>query len=86
MILLSFAGFKTVPVIFLACQKAGVILKTITCNPILWTLLCVIYIFFLRNENSLELNIALVLCRGGFLHLFFESDLFLNSLLSRQRT
>ena len=94
MILLSFSGSKTVPVIFLVCQKAGVILTTITCNPILWTLLCAIYIyiyiyiyifFFLHKENSLELNIALVLCRGGFLHLFFESELFLNSLLSRQR-
>ena len=43
------------------------------------------FFFFLHKENSLELNIALVLCRGGFLHLFFESELFLNSLLSRQR-
>ena len=90
MILLSFSGSKTVPVIFLVCQKAGVILTTITCNPILLTLLCAIYIYiyiyiFLHKENSLELNIALVLCRGGFLHLFFESELFLNSLLSRQR-
>ena len=92
MILLSFSGSKTVPVIFLVCQKAGVILTTITCNPILWTLLCAIYIYiyiyiyiFLHKENSLELNIALVLCRGGFLHLFFESELFLNSLLARQR-
>ena len=45
MILLSFSGSKTVPVIFLVCQEAGVILTTITCNPILWTLLCAIYIY-----------------------------------------
>lgn len=73
MILLSFSGSKTVPVIFLVCQKAGVILTTITCNPILWTLLCAIYIYiFLHKENSLELNIALVLCRGALMNVLLN--------------
>ena len=38
MILLSLAAFKSVAVIFLVCHTADVVLKKITCIPILWTL------------------------------------------------
>ena len=55
MILLSLAAFKSVAVIFLVCHKADVVLKTITCIPILWTLSWAMFFFFffLHKENSL---------------------------------
>ena len=45
--LLSLAAFNTVAVIFLVCQIADVILTRITCIPILWTLLCAKFFFYI---------------------------------------